>query len=351
MNTLYIFDLCENSIIDKKELESFGFKIEAGLIDYELIRKLYLDSNLLNPQISLNETALLNEYLCNENAIIQTISNVQANIIELTISNSLIQEISSIDGSCIPMITENSNLTIKSTSEVGEMDNKKFIDHLNTFDLIFDFEMEKIQSKAKFRFLAQILNIFDMELKLFCTQCSLIFNMCKCLSKINSRIDFQAKFLIDDHTGQIKVNYKNENLNLNDKQFALFGGISSFLFDLLKIFGNLRVDSIPICRSYNQKSSFSEIISCKLLNGNLSKNEIEFMKVVHDFLYQTFLYKYYQVEVPNTSLISKKLNKDNIFILKENSQQYKDNEKDKDMKNTILVDCINIESLNTIFHL
>jgi hypothetical protein len=354
MNTFYIFDLCENSIINYKDLNSFGFIIETALIDYKLFEKIYLlDSNPSNPNSSLNETdALLNEYLSSENIAVQTSSSAQTGIRRQTSAKSLIQENVA---SSIPMITEDSNLaiettnSIESTSELVEIQNKNFIEHLNTYDQIYNFQIEKIRSKKTFKFLGQVLHIYDMELKLFCTQCCLISNMCKCSSKLKIRIDFQAKFLIDDHTGHIKVNYKNGNLNLNDKKFSPFIGISSFLFDLLKIFGSLRLPNIPICLGYNQKIIFSEIISRKLINVNLSKNAIEFMKVVHDYLYQTFLFKYYQFEVPNTNLISKKLNKDYIYTLKETNQQY--GEYNKDMSLNLLVDCSSIESFNTIFNL
>ena len=318
MKPPYIFDLCESSKIDVNELRKFGFITEIELLDFKLIQKLSSDSNGLNTQVSLNETdALLNEYLVNENITSNSIARTEAILPSLSASATMnIDEALSVNETLtIPIPSDNHNFPIiemeslneklvESSDKLLESDNKRLIEIFNTFDKIYDLQMGKNMSKKKFKFFAQILQIFDMQLQLMCTQCSLIYNMCKCSSKNNNRIELLAKFLIDDHTGVIKTNYKNENFSLTDRQFGIFSGISAILLSLLKIFGTLKLDSIPICYKYNHAVSFCEIVNHKP-NINLNTNQIEFMKVVHDFLYYTIINKYYQFEVPNNNQTKK----------------------------------------------
>jgi hypothetical protein len=309
----YIFDLCETSKLDTKALKSIGFIVESGILDYNLLKN-------LNPchsdQTVMNDTdMLIDEYLANEN---QTVESPVVSTTTIT----------------RPIVVS------------ADSDNNKVFEKLSAYDRIYDLIEGKGISKSKLTFLAQILNIYDLQMQLLCTKCSRMFNTCKCENKNSLRIELNAKFLIDDHTGVLKVNYKNGNYCLNDKQFSLFGVISQFLLELLKIFGHLRLDSIPICTKYGENVAFSEIISRKLSNNDLNKDQIDFMKVVHDFLFYSVLNKYFQFHVPLNNFVVnylKKLNMNCLHDLKEN------HENDKIFKNTINVECSNIASFGSVF--
>ena len=354
----YIFDFRETSAIDTKFLKSLGFIIESEILEYKSLQNINpccaINSKNDN-QISMSETdILIDEYLANENLmnnstypINHTKNSLKPTDAEnpVTATNSKISNdevnISETPVAAVKANTENLlNITV-------ETDNKKLMEQLNSYDRIYELLTGPIVSKTKFTLFAQVLNIFDMQLQLFCQQCSLTYTICKCNHKNETRVELIAKFLIDDHTGVIKANYKNSNFNLNDKQFNLFSPISAYLLELLKIFGHLKLDSIPICQKYNETTSFSEMVSRRLSNTeHFSKNQLNFMKVVHDFLIHTFLHKYYQFQIPVNHFVISALNKFNkncSYTLKENQ------ETDKIFKSILCLDCKNIVSFNTAF--
>lgn len=338
-----IFNLCNEScnFIDTQHLKSIGFNVENKILNFNPLYKID----------NLNQETIVND---------ENVQEIERDLNQSVLDSAIIDEPST----NAQNNDETAGLTFD-TDITSILSDRRLFQQLNSYDCIYDFLECKLLDKRKMKFLAQLLQIYDFQLSLICLKCNLVYNLCQCNKQVTNnnttRLELQGKFLIDDHTGTIKLTYKCNNFNLNDKQFTIFNSISSYLLKLLRIYGKLYLDSVPICQRYNSSVIFSDYIRntsnkkpININNNNASsinnpKYEIEFMESIHNYLYNTILNKYYQFEVSyncNQSVI-KRFSLNCLYMLNNNLLR----ENEKNLKAALNIDCYNIVSFNSLFQI
>jgi hypothetical protein len=111
---------------------------------------------------------------------------------------------------------------------------------------------------SEHKFLAQIMKIYDLNLKIKCAVCASLLNSCVCKPKSeNFRVELIFSFLIDDHTSILRLNYSNMNYSYgqSSSHSNIFKPISAYLTSILKSYLNeITLPTIPV----PNLNSFSE---------------------------------------------------------------------------------------------
>ncbi len=153
------------------------------------------------------------------------------------------------------LYAKNSNLTKVSDSTQSSDTNRS--------SLLFSDENSSITGLAngsEHKFLAQIIKVYDLNLKLKCTVCANLLNSCACRPRNETlfRVEINISFLIDDHTSILKLNYSSANYVYTQasNQSNLFKPIAGYLTSILK--GYLNEINLPTVPLPNNVSSFSD---------------------------------------------------------------------------------------------
>jgi hypothetical protein len=142
--------------------------------------------------------------------------------------------------------------------------------------------------------LAQIVRIYEFNLKLFCKYCSNLVSSCKCgdiNSKLNQnkrevldnvskyRIELSTTFLIDDHSSLLKLNYTDVDYDLKTNQSGLFSSISNYLILILfKYINEINMPvSIPVQLSNDESQNDLSLRVIQAIKSNLRNNEMNYL--------------------------------------------------------------------------
>jgi hypothetical protein len=120
------------------------------------------------------------------------------------------------------------------------------------------------------KFLAQIVKIYDLNLKIKCPSCTNLLNSCSCINSTKTancesdyRIEFTFNFLIDDHTSILRLNYANQNYNLSgglSRQSSLFKPIAGYVASILRGYLNeLSLPSVPFKNNATQSDALAQL--------------------------------------------------------------------------------------------
>jgi hypothetical protein len=181
-----------------------------------------------------------------------------------------------------------SELTQQAVKTTQTLTTNKTYDLCESYDLIFDFYSltPKPFDTKTHRFLAQLSRVYDLTMRILCTQCDKLYNMCVCKAK-GVQVEISCKLLIDDHTGLLKVAYKNNKYDLNDKQ-SIFYKISGPLLKLLKHCGRVSIPLVP-------KTQYSCETNCGM--GNTQTYETRICQILYDYIANCVLNSYHVFEV------------------------------------------------------
>ncbi len=186
-----------------------------------------------------------------------------------------------------------SEFTQKLTKLTQTLTTSTTYDLVESYDMIFSFYSvtPKPFDSRTHRFLAQLSRIYDLSLRMLCTKCGKLYNTCTCRSK-TEKVEFNCKLLIDDHTGLLKVTYRSDRYDLNDKH-SIFHKISGPLLKLLKHAGHVSIPHIP-------KSLY--VCETKSVTNNTQSYDNRLDQVLCDFLSNCVLNSYFIFEIrPNHS--------------------------------------------------
>jgi len=100
----------------------------------------------------------------------------------------------------------------------------------------------------KLKIYAQVVRIYDLSIRVMCTECDYLANSCSCKSANKShRIEFSMSFLIDDHTSLIKLNYSSYNFDFKYHPSEMFEPIGDYLNSILLGYLNeIKLANIPV---------------------------------------------------------------------------------------------------------
>lgn len=150
--------------------------------------------------------------------------------------------------------------SIENSTENGEND--------SNFNLNLLFKgpiFDQTKSTDSIKLLAQIIRIYELNLKLKCKSCNYLANSCNCTKQSNCsadsfKLEFSISLLVDDHTSILKLNYSNQNHDLKSNQSNFFGPISNYLkIILLKYLNEIKMPNIPAQMNQDEnQANFSD---------------------------------------------------------------------------------------------
>lgn len=220
--------------------------------------------------------------------------------------------------------------------------------NVNQLSLLFNTnDSDKMSSsganrQSEYRFLAQLVRIYDFELRVKCARCDRLYNSCSC-SQSQEVYELKASFMIDDHTSQLKINYTNSNFDLSTSgglQSNMFSPIAKNLAFILKSYLNeIQIPTVPVYHrdddSVDLNTKLNQVFKEKLnsnsaaalgnsvdgstsstsLLGGLNEShffennvKLDIYKTVYDFLLHTVLDKYFVFYIdPNDPVNSKEV--------------------------------------------
>ena len=283
------------------------------------------------------------------------------------------------------------NLLNSTPTNEAIIKNETIFDSLNNLNFTFndlyskldDYKLDKkkllFKNTNKLKILGQIVRIYDLTLRIKCSNCNLLANSCCCAQKMN-KIELCATFLIDDHSSLIKLNYSNSNFDFKYHQSNLFAAIGDYLNTILLDYLNeIKLTNIPIQLNLNELSSdtcesdyfinlnnkiYNEIkqkISNSETDSTLKSNEttinssindldhfyennvkLDLHKTLYDYLINCFIEKYFIFHIEKNEIVSKNINKFSLFKLSQmnTNEQY---------KAILTVNCVEFFSVDKVF--
>jgi len=184
----------------------------------------------------------------------------------------------------------------------------------------------------KLKIYAQVVRIYDLSIRVMCTECDYLANSCSCKSANKShRIEFSMSFLIDDHTSLIKLNYSSYNFDFKYHPSEMFEPIGDYLNSILLGYLNeIKLANIPvqlntaeivsnnesdyiialnrkIYEDIKQKISQSETDTNVSITSNSLENffennvKLDLCKTLYDYLVNCFLEKYFLFYIENNT--------------------------------------------------
>ncbi len=208
----------------------------------------------------------------------------------------------------------------------------------------------------KLKIYAQVVRIYDLSIRVMCTECDYLANSCSCKSANKShRIEFSMSFLIDDHTSLIKLNYSSYNFDFKYHPSEMFEPIGDYLNSILLGYLNeIKLANIPvqlntaeivsnnesdyiialnrkIYEDIKQKISQSETDTNVSITSNSLENffennvKLDLCKTLYDYLVNCFLEKYFLFYIENNKSNSRLKPELSLFKLSDlnSNQQYK----------------------------
>lgn len=184
----------------------------------------------------------------------------------------------------------------------------------------------------KLKIYAQVVRIYDLSIRVMCSECDYLANSCSCKSANKShRIEFSMSFLIDDHTSLIKLNYSSYNFDFKYHPSEMFEPIGDYLNSILLGYLNeIKLANIPvqlntaeivsnnesdyiialnrkIYEDIKQKISQSETDTNVSITSNSLENffennvKLDLCKTLYDYLVNCFLEKYFLFYIENNT--------------------------------------------------
>ena len=184
----------------------------------------------------------------------------------------------------------------------------------------------------KLKIYAQVVRIYDLSIRVMCTECDYLANSCSCkLANKSHRIEFSMSFLIDDHTSLIKLNYSSYNFDFKYHPSEMFEPIGDYLNSILLGYLNeIKLANIPvqlntaeivsnnesdyiialnrkIYEDIKQKISQSETDTNVSITSNSLENffennvKLDLCKTLYDYLVNCFLEKYFLFYIENNT--------------------------------------------------
>ena len=95
------------------------------------------------------------------------------------------------------------------------------------------------ENEGKLKVYAQVVRIYDLSIRIKCTECDNLANSCGCKSDNKThRTEVSASFLVDDHTSLIKLSYSNYHFDFKYHPSEMFEPIGDYLHSILLIYLN-----------------------------------------------------------------------------------------------------------------
>jgi hypothetical protein len=111
----------------------------------------------------------------------------------------------------------------------------------------------------EYKFMAQVIKIYELNLRIKCATCNFLHNSCSCKDKTGKiRYEIEMSLLVDDHTSILRLNYSNLNYNFqqSNMQSNLFNSISNYLILILKDYLNeIRMPACPSCLNFDGQAA------------------------------------------------------------------------------------------------
>jgi hypothetical protein len=204
---------------------------------------------------------------------------------------SMLEKLNDLDSIFVNFYLRNNNES--AWGEMKEIDDSKF-----RLGLLFkgDGSNENmVENDAQnVKLLAQIVRIYEFNLKLKCKLCNNLVSSCKCddlKSKLNQnrrdvlgnvnkyRIELHVTFLVDDHTSLLKLNYTDIDYDLKTNQSGLFSPISNYLILILaKYLNEINLPvSVPVQVNADESQNDSSLRVIQAIRSNLKNNELSYL--------------------------------------------------------------------------
>ena len=281
-----------------------GFKIDL----FNLIKK---GEKTYKATSILRATSDQDAYLLGQSTDLTNISNVQTNCSNKTdLFNILNTKIDFLFSNFYSKFVHTTNL---------KLDNRTLL-------------FKNSGKNEKLKIYAQVVRIYDLSIRVMCTECDYLANSCSCKSANKShRIEFSMSFLIDDHTSLIKLNYSSYNFDFKYHPSEMFEPIGDYLNSILLGYLNeIKLANIPvqlntaeivsnnesdyiialnrkIYEDIKQKISQSETDTNVSITSNSLENffennvKLDLCKTLYDYLVNCFLEKYFLFYIENNT--------------------------------------------------